>query len=119
MQGTFALSYLIQLTLARVLGFFRHWYVNGSRFWWRRYLRAAQRIEDALAARTMLHLLFRPLYGDYSIVGRILGPIFRSGRLAIGLVVHTALMLASLALWLVWVAIPPLLIVYAAGLLRL
>lgn len=119
MQGTFALSYLVQLALSRIAGFFAHWYVDGSRAFLARYRDASRSLEGLVASRSMLHLLFRPLYGDYSFVGRIIGPIFRTGRLAIGALAHLALAAAFLAAWLLWVLLPPSLIAYAAGLLPL
>lgn len=117
MQGTFALSYLVQLALSRIAGFFLHWYRGGSQAFLARYRSLSRTLENAVASRAMLHLLFRPLYGDYSIVGRIIGPVFRLGRLALGGIAH--LMLATLFLigWLAWLVLPPLLITYATGIL--
>ncbi len=117
MQGTFALSYLVQLALARLAGFFAHWYVDGTRFFRARYRLVSRSLEDAVASRAQLHLLFRPLYGDYSFVGRIIGPIFRMGRLAGGLAAHALIASLFLAGWLLWAAFPLLTIAYAVGLL--
>lgn len=117
MQGTFALSYLVQLALARIAGFFLHWYVGGTHAFRARYRSLSKTLEDAVASRAMLHLLFRPLYGDYSVVGRIIGPVFRLGRLTLGGIAHLVLWLAFLILWVAWVLLPPLLITYATGIL--
>lgn len=117
MQGTFALSYLVQLGLARIVGFFRHWYRDGSLAFLRAYKRYSRSLEDTVASRAMLHLLFRPLYGDYSVVGRIIGPIFRVGRLLGGATVHLVLAVAFGIVYLAWVALPPSIIVYATGIL--
>lgn len=117
MQGTFALSYLVQLALSRIAGFFVHWYVDGTRVIRAQYRSLSHTLEETVASREMLHLLFRPLYGDYSFVGRIIGPIFRSLRLLGGVVGHLVLGFAFLIAWLLWVLLPPLLIVYATGFL--
>jgi hypothetical protein len=119
MQGTFALSYLVQLAIARTLGFFRHWYVDGSRALLRRYRAASRALESSVASRAMLQLLFRPLYGDYSVVGRIIGPIFRLGRLLMGGVLHVLLAAAFAAAFVAWALLPPLTIAYAAGIFSL
>lgn len=118
MQGTFALSYLVQLALARLAGFCAHWYGDGTRAFLRRYRSGSASLEDLVASRAQLHLLFRPLYGDYSVVGRIIGPIFRLGRLAIGGAAHAALAVVFLLAWLAWSLLPPSIVAYAAGLLR-
>lgn len=117
MQGTFALSYLVQLALARIAGFFAHWYGDGSRRLHVSYRAASSQLENVVASRTMLHLLFRPLYGDYSFVGRIIGPIFRLGRLVMGVVAHAAIFLIFITAWFIWIAIPPVIFIYASGLL--
>lgn len=117
MQGTFALSYLVQLALARIAGFFAHWYGDGTRFFRARYRLVSRSLEDAVASRAQWHLLFRPLYGDYSVVGRIIGPIFRMGRLAGGLAAHGLITALFLVGWIVWAAVPPLIVAYATGLL--
>lgn len=115
MQSTFALAYLVQLALSRLLGFFTHWYSDGTKRFIDAYRRVSHVIEDAIAPRAMFHLLFQPLYGDYSVVGRLIGPLFRLGRLSVGLFVYALLIVTLLSFWLLWVAIPPLLIAYATG----
>lgn len=117
MQGTFALSYLVQLALSRIAGFFVHWYADGTHAFRARYRSISKTLEDMVASRAMLHLLFRPLYGDYSIVGRIIGPVFRLGRLVLGGIAHLALWLAFFLLWLAWIALPLLFLTYATGIL--
>ncbi len=115
MQGTFALSYLVQLGLARIVGFFRHWYRDGSLTFLRAYRSYSKSLEDTVASRAMLHLLFRPLYGDYSVVGRIIGPIFRAGRLLGGGLAHLVLAAAFGLVYVAWVALPIAIILYATG----
>ena len=118
MQGTFALSYLVQLALSRIAGFFAHWYGDGTRYLLARYRQTSSGLEGVVASRTMLHLLFRPLYGDYSVVGRILGPIFRTGRLLMGGVAHLVVLVLFVAAWLAWIAVPPAIALYATGFLH-
>jgi len=62
-------------------------------------------------AITIRHF-FEPLYKDYSIIGRILGVVFRSVRIAIGGAVYLLLALGFLAVYLVWLAIPGVIIFY-------
>ncbi len=119
MQGTFALSYLVQLAIARTIGFFRHWYADGSRAFLRTYRTHSRRLEDAVASRAMLQLLFRPLYGDYSVVGRIIGPIFRLGRLLGGAALHLVLAVGFAAAFAAWSLLIPAVLLYAAGVLSL
>lgn len=49
-----------------------------------------------------------PLYGDYSYVGKIAGPIFRTLRIIIGSAFYLGVIIFSLFLYAVWLALPPL-----------
>ena len=118
MQGVASLTYLIRIAFVRFFGFFVHWYRDGLHAWLYAYRQASSSLEEMVASRLMIHLLFRPLYGDYSIVGRIIGPIFRFGRLVIGVIGHILLVAFFGLIIVVWLLIPPLLITYAFGFLR-
>ncbi|KKT86168.1 MAG: hypothetical protein UX26_C0023G0007 [Parcubacteria group bacterium GW2011_GWC1_45_9] len=52
-------------------------------------------------------LWLQPLYGDYSPVGRILGPILRSLRIFSGVAVYSLILLLAFFLWLGWILVLP------------
>ena len=109
----FAPNYLVGRLIYRFIDFFHHWYIDGSRnffHWLTNYL---EQLDRSLAFRVTLKHFFQPLYGDYTIVGRILGIIFRILRLAIGLVVYVFILFFSLSSYLIWLLIPILIIAYA------
>lgn len=54
---------------------------------------------------TLKHL-FEPLYKDYTIMGRILGPIFRLGRVLVGLVIYIVAGAIFLIFYLFWLLLP-------------
>jgi hypothetical protein len=113
MSSHVAASYLVQRSVFRITEFFRHWYVGGTDVFLQRLGAAMQSIEATVAFQTTLQHFFQPLFRDYSIVGRIIGPFFRIGRLAVGLVAYAILFVIFLAAYVVWLALPALLIVYA------
>ncbi len=113
MNGHVAASYLVVRAVFRVAEFFRHWYVDGTRGFWRTFARGARGIEETFAVRLTLKLFFQPLFRDYSIMGHILGPIFRLGRLAVGAMAYVVLFLVIFAAYLCWLALPALLLFYA------
>jgi hypothetical protein len=106
----FALIYLAHRFFYRIFEFFRHWYVDGSRVIAHRFLSTLEEIDETLAIAITLRYLFQPLYKDYSIIGRILGLIFRTGRILIGSAIYLVIALLFLAFYLVWIAIPAVII---------
>lgn len=113
MSSHVAASYLVQRAVFRVVEFFRHWYVGGTEAFIRRFTAAVRSVEAIVAVQVTLRFFFQPLFRDYTVVGRIIGPIFRLGRLAIGVVVYAVLFAMFFAAYVVWIAFPALLIVYA------
>ncbi|MEK7595115.1 MAG: ATP-dependent Clp protease ATP-binding subunit [Patescibacteria group bacterium] len=61
---------------------------------------------NAFAFTLTLKLLFTPLFGDYTIVGRLIGFIFRIIKLAVGLVVMATLLTVSVFALPLWYAFP-------------
>lgn len=110
---SFSLAYLIQRFFYRLIDFFHHWYVDGSRNAFHYFLSILEAVDRSMAIKITLRHFFEPLYSDYTIVGRILGIIFRSGRILIGGLVYGLLVVLFLAVYLVWLFIPPL-ILYGA-----
>lgn len=109
----FALVYIVQRFVYRIVDFFHHWYVDGSRNAFHYFISALEEVDRAMAIKITLRHFFEPLYKDYTIVGRILGVVFRSGRVLIGGLVYGLLTTIFLAIYIVWLLIP-LLILYGA-----
>lgn len=106
----FAPVYLLQRAWYRFVDFFHHWYVDGSRAIGHRFVTALERADRSLAVRvTFLHF-FEPLYKDYTVVGRILGVIFRTFRILIGLAVYAVIVALFLLFYLAWLAVPAVII---------
>ena len=109
----FAFVYIIQQFFYRFLDFFYHWYVDGSRFIAHKFISALAEMDKTFAVGITLRHFFEPLYKDYSIVGRILGIVFRSGRVLMGGVIYLIFAIVCFFLYLTWVAVPAILIIYA------
>ncbi|MGC9968299.1 MAG: hypothetical protein ABSC29_01030 [Minisyncoccia bacterium] len=109
----FAPVYLVQRFFYRLVDFFRHWYIDGSRAVGHRFITALEEADRSLAVKITLRYFFRPLYGDYTVVGRILGIVFRTGRILIGAVVYAVIAAFFLLFYLAWLAAPIVIIFYA------
>ena len=110
----FSIVYLAWRLLYRFLDFFHHWYVDGSRAFGRRFMATLTAADRSFAVAITMRHFFEPLYKDYSVIGRILGVVFRSARVVIGAVFYAVLALAFALAYLAWLAIPAIIIFYAA-----
>lgn len=110
----FAPAYLVQRFFYRFTDFFHHWYIDGSRVIGHRFVSALEEADRSLAIRVTVRYFFQPLYRDYTVIGRILGIIFRAARIAIGLVVYVVIGALFLLFYLAWLLAPAAIIFYAA-----
>jgi len=63
-----------------------------------------------------LKLILKPLYKDYSLIGRIIGPIFRFFRVLVGGTIYLLIAFIFLIVILIWVLILPFIIYQALNL---
>ncbi len=113
-MSDFAIGYLIERFFFRLGDFFHHWYADGSRRLTHGFISFLERLDQRLALRITLRYFFQPLYKDYTIIGRILGPIFRLFRSLIGIVVYFVCGIVFFAIYLAWLAIPVAILYWGA-----
>ena len=111
----FSITYLIGRFAYHIMDFFHHWYTDGSRIFFYKFTSLLQRLDQSLALRMTLRYFFQPLYKDYSVIGRILGIVFRTCRAAIGIAVYAVVFAVSLIIYILWLAAPIILILYVLG----
>lgn len=112
----FAPLYLLNRFFFRISDFFHHWYIDGSRVYAHRVISALSDMDRVFAVRITLHLFGKPLYGDYSVIGRVMGIVLRFFRVLVGLVFYAAIILVALIFYMAWLIIPfvPLFLAYRA-----
>lgn len=52
-----------------------------------------------------------PLYGDYSYIGRAVGPLFRTFRILAGLMFYAAIFILSIGMYILWFVLPLLVVI--------
>lgn len=102
--------YLFKRFIYRLKEFFRHWYIKSFFIYANFVVSLLERLDRVFAFKITLRFLFQPLYGDYSVLGYLLGFIFRSGRLIVGGLVYLIVIMAAVAAYLLWLAILPYII---------
>ena len=110
----FALVYIASRLFYRLFDFFHHWYVPGSKRLAHFFISFLERLDRTLAIKITLKHFFDPLYKDYTVIGRIMGIIFRSLRVFAGAIVYSVFGVIFLALYLGWTVILPALIFMTA-----
>lgn len=103
--------YIFIQALGALGSFFRHWYLGGFYVFAHRLTSVIVALEQTFALRVTLRNLFKPLYQDYTVMGVVLGFIFRPLRLLIGGLLYVFVALLCAVLYGVWAAIPVFLFV--------
>ena len=105
------LEYFVNLPVNFVRGimnFFCFWYVQSSKDFWNKEISFIRGIERDMGVLINLKLMFQPIFGDYSYMGRVIGPIFRLGRILIGFIIMAVSIAVVVAMYLIWIILPPL-----------
>lgn len=69
--------------------------------------------ESSIKLRANLRNFFKPLYGDYSVLGRVIGLVYRTISILFGTIFYSLLFLVYLFFVLIWLGLPIFLIVKA------
>ena len=100
-------SYLVGRFLHRIFEFLEHWYWGSFRVAGGKFIDLLKDWDRFFALKITVRHWLQPLYQDRTFIGYVLGPIFRTGRIVLALVVYlTATALAGI-LYLLWLLIPP------------
>lgn len=94
--------------LKGIVNFLYVWYVKSSRDFWRKEIDFIKGVENDIGVFINLKLLFQPIFGDYSYMGRVIGPIFRLGRVFFGFLIMLISLVTVIAIYLIWIILPPL-----------
>lgn len=93
--------------LKSIYDFLYFWYIRGSKDFLRGEMNAIKGVERDIGILINLKLVFQPIYGDYSILGKLIGPILRLGRVFLGFMLVVFLSIIIVALYLLWLLLPP------------
>lgn len=100
-------TFLFDRFFYRIGDFFHHWYYHGSRRLGHIFLAFFEKLDITLALKITLKHFFKPLYQDYTVVGRFLGLIFRLIRILIGVLIYVFFGIIFAATYALWVLVLP------------
>lgn len=107
-----AFGYLVRHFIFHLIEFFRHWYVNAFLVIGRWLINNLEWFDRTLAFKVTLRHFFEPLYGDYTILGRFLGFLFRFIRIVLAIFLYPILIFAASAIYIIWAVIPPFIFIH-------
>lgn len=110
-------SYLLNSFLYRFTEFFRRWYFGSFKICVHFLVSVLEKLDRRFAIKITWRHFFEPLYQDRTVVGYVLGFVFRSGRLIIGAAIYAVIILIGAFFYLLWLLIPPYVILKIIGLL--
>lgn len=103
--------YLLGRALYRIKLFFADWFFGGFRMVSRTTINMLESLDRTWAVMITLRNIFQPLYQDHTFTGRILGFIFRTIRILIGLGLYAVIVTVALIVYAL-IAVAPLYILY-------
>ncbi len=103
-------SFIFNQIFHEIICFFRRWYLERSEWFWSAVFAFLGVLDKNFAVAINVRLWLQPLYGDYSPVGRILGPILRTLRIVLGGLIYAIVLVIAGSLWLVWLLSIPVVV---------
>lgn len=89
-----------------IINFFYGWYVDDTKNFWNWFINSIKFLDRDVGLIGNLQNWTSPLYGDYSYIGIIAGPILRTLRIFFGIALYAAMVILSLAIYSIWIILP-------------
>ncbi|MDP2650567.1 MAG: hypothetical protein Q8P04_00500 [bacterium] len=102
--------YLARGFIHRLFEFLEHWYWGSFRVAGEKFIDLLKDWDKFFALRITIRHWLQPLYQDRTFIGYILGPIFRTGRIAVALIVYLVVIVIVAPIYAIWLLIPPYII---------
>ncbi len=100
------IAYIFERLLFRFWEFIRRWYAGAAMWFWRKTLERLQSLDRRIALKVTVIYFFRPLFGDESVIGRLLGFFFRTLRIVFASALYLVILAAAAFAYLLWALFP-------------
>lgn len=102
-----AFIYLITRFFSRIRMFLKHWYFDSYKKTFHLLVNFLEYLDKFFAIEINFRHIFEPLYRDRSVMGYVIGFLFRTIRIILALIIYLAVVFVAIFLYLIWLAIPP------------
>lgn len=89
-----------------VINFFYGWYVDDTRNFWNWFVNYLKMLDRTIGLIGNIQNWTSPLFGDYSLIGVVVGPILRTLRIFFGMAFYTAIAVFFAIVYLFWIILP-------------
>lgn len=89
-----------------IINFFYGWYIDDTRNFWHWFANYIRKLDRTVGMVGNLQNWTSPLFGDYSYIGRLAGPPFRTIRIVAGAAIYAVLTIICLIVYLFWIILP-------------
>lgn len=83
-----------------------NWYFLDSKTYWNEVILFIKFMDRDLGVIANIYNWTSPLYGDYSLIGKAIGPILRTLRIFVGGLAHLIILIIAFFLFIFWLALP-------------
>lgn len=105
------LIFILNRFIFRISEFIRRWYLYGARFYAHKVVSILEQLDKTFALKITWRHFGEPLYQDRTIVGYVLGFIFRLIRLLLGASIYGIIILIAVLIFAAW-ALAPIFIIF-------
>lgn len=98
-----------------VINFFYNWYVDDTRNFWNWFINYLKMFDRSIGLVGNIQNWASPLFGDYSYIGVVVGPVMRTFRIIMGVGIFAIITFFSLAIYLFWIILPIAVIIMVAS----
>lgn len=92
--------------LYSVAKFAYKWYFTDSKNYWNGVMIFIRFMDRDLGLVANVYNWTSPLYGDYSYIGRVIGPILRTFRIFLSALAYLGIIIIAISFYLLWLALP-------------
>ncbi len=103
--------YLFSAIVNRIACFIKDWYPNTFFKFWNFLLNTLKKLDKTFAIKITIRHWLKPLYQDATIIGYILGFVFRTIRIILAVLIYLTIFIIVMFLYLIWAAVPIFLII--------
>ncbi len=82
------------------------WYITDSKSYWNSVIVFLKFMDRDLGLVANIYNWTSPLYGDYSLIGKAIGPIFRTFRIILSGLAYSGIIVIAASFYALWLALP-------------
>ena len=109
------LIFVLNRFVFRISEFIRRWYLESAKIYSHFIISLLENLDKTFALKITWRHFTEPLYQDRTVVGYVLGFIFRFFRLLVGAIIYGVLIFLAVIIFICWALLPFFIILKITG----